>query len=232
MCKVSDHYLSNEKLGHWFMWNKPFDHKKLSSLPIGINYARQGASLQEWMNRKLIYEQKNKILINFSTTTHPSRSLLRDKAHGSWKEITDVIDTLPIKEQRRERSYTDHSGFITIPVTHPDFYNILSSYQFVLSPRGRGIDCYRTWEALYVGTIPIIKSSSIDELFQDLPVIIVKSWDEINKKFLDDKLEEFSKRTFEVGRLSSTYWINKIKDKQAIIYSSSISPTHTEISPL
>ena len=47
-------------------------------------------------------------------------------------------------------------------------------YEFVLSPPGVGIDCHRTWEILFFGGIPIVESSSLDSLFDDLPVVIVK----------------------------------------------------------
>ena len=45
-------------------------------------------------------------------------------------------------------------------------------YAFVASPRGLGLDTHRTWEALFLGSIVIVRSSSIDELFEDLPVVI------------------------------------------------------------
>ena len=41
-----------------------------------------------------------------------------------------------------------------------------SKYAFVLSPRGRGLDCHRTWEALCLGCIPIVKKSPITKLFR------------------------------------------------------------------
>ena len=28
--------------------------------------------------------------------------------------------------------------------------------QFVLSPRGNGVDCHRTWDVLAVGAIPVV----------------------------------------------------------------------------
>jgi hypothetical protein len=33
------------------------------------------------------------------------------------------------------------------------------NYAFVASPYGGGPDCHRTWEALILGCIPIVKSS-------------------------------------------------------------------------
>lgn len=44
---------------------------------------------------------------------------------------------------------------------------------FVLSLAGNGLDCHRTWEALYLGSIVIVKRSSLDPLYTDLPVAIV-----------------------------------------------------------
>ena len=59
-----------------------------------------------------------------------------------------------------------------------------SKYVFVISPHGNGLDCYRTWEALKFGCIPIVKKSSlsISGLYDNLPVLIVKNWEDINKK--------------------------------------------------
>ena len=56
--------------------------------------------------------------------------------------------------------------------------------QFVLSPLGAGFDCHRTWEALLLGCIPIVKAAKINDLFEGLPVITVHDWNEINPNFL------------------------------------------------
>jgi hypothetical protein len=47
----------------------------------------------------------------------------------------------------------------------------MCKYSFVLSPFGNGYDCHRTWEALLLGCIPIMKKSRIDSLFKYLPVL-------------------------------------------------------------
>ncbi len=44
---------------------------------------------------------------------------------------------------------------------------------FVLSLAGNGLDCHRTWEALYLGSIVIVKRSSLDPLYAGLPVAII-----------------------------------------------------------
>jgi hypothetical protein len=61
------------------------------------------------------------------------------------------------------------------------YLETVRSYAFVASPRGNGEDCIRTWEAMQVGTVPIVQRSAGIESFKDLglPMLIIDSWDEI-----------------------------------------------------
>ncbi|WP_376961378.1 hypothetical protein ABNQ39_15500 [Azospirillum sp. A26] len=69
-------------------------------------------------------------------------------------------------------------------------------FPFVLSARGNGIDCHRTWEALYLGSIVITLSSSINPLFDSLPVVVVDSWDEVREQGkLERWLDQFGDAT-------------------------------------
>ena len=66
-----------------------------------------------------------------------------------------------------------------------DYLKEMAQCKFTFSPRGFGIDCYRTWEALLVGSIPVIKSSHLDFMYEGLPVLIVNDWQVINEDFLN-----------------------------------------------
>lgn len=57
-----------------------------------------------------------------------------------------------------------------------ELWHTYGSRRFGVSPRGAGLDCHRTWEMLYQGMIPIVKSSSLDSLYEGLPVVVVKEW--------------------------------------------------------
>ena len=37
-----------------------------------------------------------------------------------------------------------------------DFLALLAAHRAVLSPPGRGADCFRTWEALALGSVPLV----------------------------------------------------------------------------
>jgi hypothetical protein len=52
----------------------------------------------------------------------------------------------------------------------------LASAYFCVSPRGNGIDCHRTWEALYLRTIPVVTRSPLTEHHRDLPLIVLDDW--------------------------------------------------------
>lgn len=94
----------------------------------------------------------------------------------------------------------------------------MSTCRFVLSPRGNGLDCHRTWEALLIGTIPIVRTSALDCLFERLPVVIVQEWTEVNEQFLKDKFEEIcirsKNREYEFARLSFDYWWKQVESYQ------------------
>ena len=90
----------------------------------------------------------------------------------------------------------------------------LASSYFVLSPRGHGLDCHRTWEALYMGAIPIVKSSGMDALFSDLPVLIVKDWSEITESFLLKKWAEMKNTHYNFEKLYLSYWLSWIEQSK------------------
>ena len=106
---------------------------------------------------------------------------------------------------------------IGIKVTNENYYDMISEYKFILSPPGAGIDCHRTWEALYIGCVPIVIESSISELYQDLPILVIKDWKEINEHFLNKKWEEIVEKKklnkYNMKKITSSYWTTKIKSK-------------------
>ena len=80
---------------------------------------------------------------------------------------------------------------------------------FEASPHGNGLDCHRTWEALILRTIPIVKESSLDSMYEGLPVAIVRDWAEVTPERLAAWRDEFAP-WFDrplPPRLFSNYWI-------------------------
>jgi len=61
-------------------------------------------------------------------------------------------------------------------LSHQDHLTAISESQYVVSPPGAGADCYRTWEAIYLGAIPIVLEEYWLFKHLDLPVLVVKSY--------------------------------------------------------
>ncbi len=59
---------------------------------------------------------------------------------------------------------------------------------FVISPEENGVDCHRTWEALYLRAIPIVTRSINSEFYAGLPIIILDSWDDFQDLELSEEL--------------------------------------------
>ena len=52
---------------------------------------------------------------------------------------------------------------------------------------------------------------AFNNLFNDLPVLIVKKWEDITEELLDNTINDFKKREFNYDKLTLNYWVNLIK---------------------
>jgi hypothetical protein len=149
-------YLNNPNLLKWYGQNVMTVHSKLQSIPIGIanNQWDHGNEFDfiEIINENNIKD--NLFYINFEITNF-SRNDCLDKLYkfGLQKQ-----ERKPFKQYLRE----------------------LSKSYFVISPEGNGIDCHKTWEALYLKSIPIVAKSINAEFYKDYPIIIINDWSEFN----------------------------------------------------
>jgi hypothetical protein len=182
--------LDEEKLIAWFGQNVdiPF-HPKLHPIPIGIANPcwphGQTSAIEKMQGVPL--PKMHLLYINFSQSTYP-------------KERSLVLSLL------RDQPFT----YISKHKTFASYLEEVASSQFVAAPRGNGLDTHRLWEALYLKAFPIVKTSTLDSLYRDLPVVIVQNWEDVTEEFLLKKLEEFKNRDFSEGKLSLSYWAKLI----------------------
>jgi hypothetical protein len=85
--------------------------------------------------------------------------------------------------------------FLEKRVSQPQLYDMWDGYSFVVSLPGNGLDCHRTWEALLLGCIVVVKSSCLDPLYKGLAVLIVHSWSELTGERLDECRREMAHLT-------------------------------------
>ena len=93
------------------------------------------------------------------------------------------------------------------PVPRKSLWNCMRSYKFIISPHGNGLDCHRTYESIILGSVPIVKSSTLDGLYEDMPVLIVDDWKDLTEETLKNYryIENLEK-------LKLNYWVSLIKN--------------------
>lgn len=97
-------------------------------------------------------------------------------------------------------------------ISRKQFRTELAQSMFVASPPGNGLDCHRTWEAIYLGSVPIVLRGTLAaSLIDDLPIVAVDQWDEVldlNQNELEalyfDTISKPEKKAF------MPYWVSKI----------------------
>ncbi len=208
---VFNEFIENPLLLHWFSQNLDYSHPKMSAIPIGLDYhtvARWNAwgeqsTLPSVQEAQLIYikeksipfwQRTNKCYANFQFQMQTRFAFDRKDA------IQQINQGLVFYEQK--------------PVKRSITWQRQTDFAFVISPHGNGYDCHRLWEALVLGCIPIVKTSCLDELYEDLPVLIVEEWSYITKELLEDTIEEFKEiheaGEFNYDKLTLKYWVDKI----------------------
>ena len=80
-------------------------------------------------------------------------------------------------------------------------YRTWSQHKYTVAPRGQKVDCYRFWESLYVGSVPIVLRRHayyrdlLERFFhleeKDAPILYVDSWTNITKEFLEEQWPRF-----------------------------------------
>lgn len=90
--------------------------------------------------------------------------------------------------------------------------NLKSSY-FVLSPAGNGIDCFRNYEAMYLGSVPVVQENDYLPFMKDLPILKVGNFQEFLSLTETNKIEiynRFKGKTY--PKLHFKYWQKYIDD--------------------
>jgi hypothetical protein len=137
--------------------------------------------------------------------------LRQKKQIKNWVYMNHSINTNP-KDRKPLLDKFKNAPFVTYEqkVTFKEYIKSLYNHNFCFSPPGNGIDCHRTWESIYLGCIPIVRSSPLTRSFSELPIVIYEDINEITKGFLLNKLIEFHHTHFNYDKVKFSYWKNKI----------------------
>jgi len=181
-------------LVHWFGQNVNVIDRRITSIPLGLENSR-------WLKKdpKLIkmeeklkepYKIRNLLYINHNVATNPEerQSPYLLFANKDWATL------------KRGKNGEGFSAYL----------DDLCSHQFILSPQGHGMDTVRTWEALYMGVIPIEKRNLNNRFYEDLPICFVNDWEQITEEFLQREYVRIKTVEWNLEKLNFKYWADKI----------------------
>lgn len=201
------------------------DHPKIHSIPLGIaahqvqeiltqihhlssssKFSIPDQDNPNHENHHPHYDQRPQLLM-INSQPRPMRTFVIQQVIETFAHYNvSVANTFETKNsiQARQRYYTE-----------------LKRSKFILSPSGMGLDCYRHWEALYLGTIPILERLGRKDgwirAFQDLPVAWIDSYDHLTPLWLEDEYQRLTANyaMYKYEKLTIPYWIQWIQSMVA-----------------
>tara|TARA_B100001778_G_C18580596_1_gene627214 strand:- start:71 stop:976 length:906 start_codon:yes stop_codon:yes gene_type:complete len=202
--------INDNRVIHWFCQNMTLHHNKTTRIPIGLDYHTL-TQRPLWGPISNCKEQE-KMLI-----------MVKDKSVPFWNRNIKCYGNFQFNIQSklgydRKDAYNNINKELMYyeekPVSRLITWNKQKDFAFVICPHGGGLDCHRNWEALCLGCIPIVKTSKIDNLYNDLPVLIVKEWNLIDNNLLNNTINDYKKKfennEFNMEKLKLSYWNNLI----------------------
>ena len=191
----------------WFAININCRYKDLISLPMGtlsgtwIGNNKYDSEIYNHINYKpVITDGKESINTNlvFMCFTIGTNNSERSKVYNYFNDKNWVTNLC----QHKTGKYLEHS----------EFMNNVFNHKFTICPLGNGIDCGRTWTALQLGSIPILKNHiCFQDWPQHIPIILYDDLSEITEDFLLKKIEEFKTKKYDYNYLKTSYWKSRFE---------------------
>ncbi len=195
----------DDKIIHFYAQVTLVHHTKITPIPVGIANRHHGIEIVPTFgasNFKSASRKRARIFFHFSIQTNPPE-------RGPALEY-----------------FNQHPAMDTIHTFVPylSYKKILASYCFTASPAGNTLGSHRTWEALYLQTIPIVKRTVDAEscVALGLPLWIVDDWHELSTYTETDLRAKYESimATANYEALYMDYWTTRIKTDQLTARSS------------
>lgn len=205
--------LSNSKsIIHWFCQNYDLkeSHKHITPIPLGLDYHSlyKKDFHHEWGNYSTPVQQE--LLLDLIKN---NSNKIDDRINKSFSFFHFLMFHRHDSDRYKAKVVLDNKKenvFLEKKTKRDETWKLCSQYKYIISPHGNGLDCHRTYEAMCLGCIPVVRSSSLDLLYKDMPIIILDKWD-------DFSIEELAKRSDDINKMSKEkihlkYWIDTINN--------------------
>ena len=191
-------FLREGKLRHWYSTNISCRHPKLTSIPIGILNRRANPDSSKRLGQLIQHPgsaKQSAAYMNFHVG--PAGTGYGDRRQAIYDRFRSC-DWVHVASKVSPQCYLEG----------------IASHRFVISPPGHGPDCYRHWEAMYLGSIPVVESCVNMECYADFPMILIDDWQQVTPQYLNDAAAEIETRLFDRSRLFFEHWKNLISSCQ------------------
>jgi hypothetical protein len=131
-----------------------------------------------------------------------------------FRPLTDYVRRKDTMNRLIAQHFLEQNGFKNEMISPEEYFTILPSYKFVISPEGNGVDCHRHYEALMAGCIPIMEYNPIIiQKYAGLPILYTQTYQEITKEYLEAKYEEMKGNRYDFSRLFLQYYSPELQSE-------------------
>jgi hypothetical protein len=209
---INSLFNNNNNLIKWFSQDITINslfNNKIIQLPIGLDYHTfMRDPFTSWNHTKgvkyLPIQQEN-MIHDCKINSNPF-SKRQIKIYANFNFYNDRFkDRINIQTSIPKNLL----HLINKPIPRIEYFKDIIQFAFVISPYGNGLDCHRTWETLCLGSIPIVRATVFSKMFENLPVLIVNEWTDINKELLENTITEFTSKVFDYNKLRLKFWTDQ-----------------------
>jgi hypothetical protein len=182
----------------WYGQNMINPIPKCIQMPIGLDYHTLWANpMHKWGSPGAPKEQEA-ILKGITLGERLCKIYVNFGALDKYGDRRSALSTIPPELMTLQLK----------PVPRTLVWKFTARHAFVLSPFGNGLDCHRTWEALALGAIPIVRGRHFAPMFEGLPVLMVDSWSDVTSELLQKSM---NLRATKPEKLTLAYWVHSIR---------------------
>ena len=184
-----------------FATNAITAHPKVAGIPLGL--ADSNLPHGKWENIVAARE------VEIDKLLHADFAINTNRPVRSHALMVATVMRAQMPDQVTVRCYDSH---VHRPLPHDEYLRIMTRHHYVLSPFGSGYDCHRTWEALYVGCVPIVEKLKELPLKAMLDLFPVEYAENMTPVLLDLDSERASVDPDRVEPLWTDYWRKRIEE--------------------
>ena len=178
----------------WYTTNVDVIHPRVESIPIGLEN-------DIWF--PLVYK-KDKMIDKL-------------KQPRDYRELVYMNHSIRTNSVKRLEPYRVLEGKPWVlserganGIGFDEYLDNIYNHRFVVCPEGNGMDTHRTWECLYMGSVPIEKRNTNNRFYTDLPICFIDDWRQVTIDFLVEEDERIKESVWNMDKLRFQYWKNKI----------------------